>query len=426
LIIHVVKSGESLYSISRLYNVSFYKIALDNELADPNRLIVGQTLVILGGVRRHIVASGQTFYTIAVTYGLTLSELNAANSSLANISLIYPGQILNIPTSTRKIGTIEVNGYAFTNITNEVLQKTLPYLTYISIFSHQVKEDGTLISINDAPIIAAARQAKVAPILVITNLVPGGGFNSDLAHTILASSQLSDTLLNNVLQTLRAKQYYGLDIDFEYVYPDDKQLYNNFLKKAVEKLSPLGFSVTTALAPKLSAKQKGLLYEAHDYPVHGELASHVILMTYEWGYTFGPPMAVAPLNAVKRVLDYAVTAIPSNKILMGIPNYGYVWTLPYQRGTRATVISNVGAVNIAAREGAEIKYDKVAQSPYFNYYGDNGKQRVAWFEDARSIRAKLKLVNELNLSGVSYWTIGRFFPQNFLVLKSLYNIKKVI
>lgn len=121
MIIHVVKSGESLYSISRLYNVSFNKIAVDNELADPNRLIVGQTLVILGGVRRHIVVSGQTFYTIAVTYGLTLSELNAANSNLANISLIYPGQILNIPTSTRKIGTIEVNGYAFTNITNELL-----------------------------------------------------------------------------------------------------------------------------------------------------------------------------------------------------------------------------------------------------------------------------------------------------------------
>ncbi|MGH4117391.1 glycoside hydrolase family 18 protein [Clostridium sp.] len=426
MIIHVVKSGESLYSISRLYNVSFNKIAVDNELADPNRLIVGQTLVILGGVRTHIVASGQTFYTIAVTYGLTINELSAANSNLTNIALIFPGQILDIPASNRKLGTIEVNGYAFSNITNEVLQKTLPYLTYLSIFSHQVKEDGTLISINDASIIEAARQAKVAPILVITNLVPGGGFNSDLAHTILGSAQLSDTLLNNVLQTLRAKKYYGLDIDFEYVYPDDRQLYNNFLKKAVEKLKPLGFSVTTALAPKLSDEQKGLLYEAHDYPVHGKLASHVILMTYEWGYTFGPPMAVAPLNAVRRVLDYAVTAIPSDKILMGIPNYGYDWTLPYKRGTKATVISNVGAINIASREGAEIKYDMVAQAPYFNYYDGNGKQHVAWFEDARSIRAKLKLVNELNLSGVSYWTIGRFFPQNWLVLKSLYNIKKVI
>ena len=90
-----------------------------------------------------------TFYTIAVTYGLTLNELVGAKSNVTNISLIYPGQILNIPASNRKLGTIEVNGYTFTNISNEVLTKTLPYLTYLSIFSHQVKEDGTLISIND-------------------------------------------------------------------------------------------------------------------------------------------------------------------------------------------------------------------------------------------------------------------------------------
>jgi spore germination protein len=426
LIIHVVKSGESLYSISRLYNVSPNKVAEDNELENPSRLVVGQTLVILEGVRKHTVASGQTFYSIAVTYGLTISELAAANPQVANPSLIYPGQVLNIPSSTRKLGTIEVNGYTFPNINMEVLRKTLPNLTYLSIFSHEVKEDGTLTAINDTPLIEAARQAKVAPLLVITNLLPGGGFSSDLAHTILSSVQLQDTLLNNVLQTLRAKNYYGLDIDFEYIYPADRQLYNNFLRKAVEKLKPLGYSVTTALAPKISADQKGLLYEAHDYPVHGQLASHVILMTYEWGYTFGPPMAVAPLNAVRRVLDYAVTAIPRDKILMGIPNYGYDWTLPYQRGTRATTLSNVGAVDLAARFGGEIQYDEVSKAPFFNYYDNNAKQHVVWFEDARSIRAKLQLVNEFRLSGISYWTIGRYFPQNWLVLNSLYNIKKVI
>jgi spore germination protein len=426
LIIHVVRPGESLYSISQLYNVNFNKVAADNELQDPNRLVIGQTLVILEGVRRHRVASGQSLYTIATNYGLTVNELIAANPQIANPVLIYPGQIINIPESTRKLGTIEVNGYAFPNINLEVLRKTLPYLTYLSIFSHEVSEDGSLRTINDTPLIQAARQANVAPLLVITNLLPGGGFSSDLARSILSSEVVQDRLLDNVVQTLRTKNYYGLDIDFEYVYPEDRELYNNFVRKAVEKLNPLGFSVTTALAPKISAEQVGLLYEAHDYPAHGRLVSHVILMTYEWGYTFGPPMAVAPLNAVKRVLDYAVTAIPSNKILMGIPNYGYDWTLPYQRGTRATTVSNVGAVNIAAREGAAIQYDKVSESPYFNYYDNNGRQHVVWFEDARSIRAKLQTVNEYRLGGISYWTINRYFPQNWLVLRSLYDIRKVL
>lgn len=70
-----------------------------------------------------------------------------------------------------------------------------------------------------------------------------------------------------------------------------------------------------------------------------------MLMTYEWGYTYGPPMAVAPLNMVRRVVEYAVSAIPVEKISLGIPNYGYEWPLPYVRGTtKAQSISNREAV----------------------------------------------------------------------------------
>ena len=75
---------------------------------------------------------------------------------------------------------------------------------------------------------------------------------------------------------------------------------------------------------------------------------------------------------------------------------------------------------------AQIQYDVVAQSPFFNYYDDKGKQHVVWFEDARSIYAKLRLVNEFKLSGVSYWTIAKYFPQNWLVLNSLFDVKKLL
>lgn len=55
-------------------------------------------------------------------------------------------------------------------------------------------------------------------------------------------------------------------------------------------------------------------------------------MTYEWGFTYGPPMAVAPLNAVERVVQYAVSRIEAGKLLLGFPNYAYDWTLPYEAG----------------------------------------------------------------------------------------------
>lgn len=140
----------------------------------------------------------------------------------------------------------------------------------------------------------------------------------------------------------------------------------------------------------------------------------------------GPPLAVSPINSVRQVLDYAVTEIPPEKILMGVPNYGYDWTLSYKPGTMAQTITNVGAVDLARQVGATIQYDKTSQAPYFYYYDKSGKQHVVWFEDARSIDAKLRLVNEYGLAGVSYWTINRFFPQNWLVQDSLYDVDKIL
>lgn len=426
MIIHVVKRGESLYGISKLYGVSYSKIASDNELTNPNELIVGQALVILQGTRKHKILPGQSLYIIAKIYGVTVQNLYTANPTLKSSIPIYPGEVINIPPATQKLGSIEVNGYALPTMNMNVLVKTLPNLTYLSIFSYEILPNGTLKSINDVPLIEAARRAKVAPMMVITNLKEGGGFDSNLAHIILTDETIQNTLLNNIINTLRTKNYYGLDIDLEYIFPADREMYNTFLRKVVNRLKPLGYTVTTALAPKPSGNIKGLLYEAHDYPVHGALASHVILMTYEWGYTAGPPMPVAPINLVKGILNYAVTVIPSRKIFMGIPNYGYDWTLPYVAGTTATALGNVEAVDLARKVYASIQYDYTAQAPFFNYYDSSGKRHIVWFEDARSINAKLRTVNAYNLGGVSYWTIGKYFPQNWLVQNALFDVRKVI
>jgi len=424
--IHVVKPGESVYSIANLYGVPWQNIVSDNELENPDQLVVGQTLVILQGNRQHVVRRGESLYLIALQYQVRINDIINANPQITNPAVLQVGQVITIPQRDIRFGPIQVNGYAFPDIDMEVLRKTLPNLTYLSIFSYQVNADGSLDTINDLPLIQAARSFRVAPLMVITNIGENGGFDSDLASTILGSTAIQDTLLDNIVRVLEEKNYSGLDINFEYIYPSDRENYNNFLRRVVARLRPLGYSITTALAPKIAADQEGLLYEAHDYPVHGALADHVILMTYEWGYTYSPPRAVAPINEIRRVLNYAVTAIPREKIFMGIPNYGYNWTLPFEEGSAAQTISNTGAVDLAYEVGAWISFDPISQAPFFRYYDSDGRQHEVWFEDARSILAKLTLANEFKVGGISYWTINRYFPQNWLVLNSIYDVVKVL
>lgn len=134
-------------------------------------------------------------------------------------------------------------------------------------------------------------------------------------------------------------------------------------------------------------------------------------------------MAVAPLNMVRRVVEYAVTEIPPQKIKLGIPNYGYDWPLPYERGvTRARTIGNIEAVQIAIEHGVNIQFDEVAQSPFFRYT-EEGIEHEVWFEDVRSIRAKFGLIQEFGLVGAGYWQLMQLFRANWLLMADTFWIR---
>jgi spore germination protein len=337
--------------------------------------------------------------------------------------MISPGTVLVIPGRQRPL--IYVNGFIYMlgEQAAPIVSENAEYLTYMSPFAYLIKEDGTLQPIPDGPALQAALSHKVAPMMAITNFTATAR-GENLASVVLNDPNIINRLLTEILRIMNEKGYRGLNVDFENVLPADREAYNRFLQLTVNRLHPEGYFVSTSLAPKEGPQQAGLLYEAHDYPAHGRIADFVVLMTYEWGYRKGPPRAISPLNLIRRVLDYAVTVIPREKIFFGFQIYARDWVLPHVAGQEAETFSCQEAVSRAVRFGASIQYDPVAQSPFFRYTDQSGRGHEVWFEDARSAQAKFDTVKNYRLAGISYWALGYPFPQNWALLGDNFTIRK--
>lgn len=362
MIIYIVKIGDDIDSIAFFYGVPVNRIIYVNQLEYPYRLAVGQALLI------------------------TFEEIVGGRNIVGN-------------------------GFAYPFINPWVLTQTLPFLTELSVFSYGFTTEGELIN----PVLPTEWMVEEAiaygtrPILTLTPFGPDGQFSNYLIHAILSNVSAKDRLIENLYNAVLRQGYQGVNIDFEFILAEDRDLFTEFVRDVTAAINTLGYEVTVDLAPKTSRDQPGLLYEGKDYAGLGAVADRTLIMTYEWGYTYGPAMAVAPVNKVREVIDYAVTEIPREKISMGVPNYGYDWTLPYVRGeSKATTIGNIEAVQIAIQNNAEILFDEISQTPYFHYVS-NGMTHEVWFEDARSILAKYRLLREYNLHGIGCWQIMQLF-----------------
>ncbi|WP_294146768.1 glycosyl hydrolase family 18 protein [uncultured Clostridium sp.] len=390
--IYIVKEGDTIDAIAGAAGMDPLRLAFENQIDAPYRLVVGQSLLVTGG--------GE----------------NGTESRLEGIQI-----------SDEQTGPVIMNGYAYPWIEEEVLTETCRFLTSISIFSYGFTETGELIPPSgegEEDVIQEAERQNVIPVLVLTPLGADGRFNNNLVSVLVGSLEIQQKLIRELWTVVQEKGYGEVDVDFEYVLAEDRELFADFVRRLRIIMNLFGIRVTVALAPKTSRDQRGLLYEGIDYKALGEAANGVLLMTYEWGYTYGPPMAVAPINMVRRVVEYALSEIPAEKISLGIPNYGYDWPIPYEQGvTRAISIGYTEAIRLAVDHGVRIYFDETAQSPHFRYW-QYGIQHEVWFEDVRSMHAKFELIKEFGLAGTGYWQLMRLFRANWLLADHEFLIQK--
>lgn len=102
---YVVQRGDTLSAIAAMYNVSVDSIVAANpEITDPDRIYAGQVLRIPVGHTKYVtyvVKQGDSLYKIARMYGVSLNNIIAANPQIENVDLIFPGQVIRVPLRRR-------------------------------------------------------------------------------------------------------------------------------------------------------------------------------------------------------------------------------------------------------------------------------------------------------------------------------------
>lgn len=426
--IYTVKAGDSIYSIAKQFRIDAGKIIRANELPNPNQLVIGQSMVIPINGTYYTVKAGDTIWKVGRKLGVSYQAIANANNVSVTAPLT-PGRRILIPPSPNKrngefLGYVETSNRKITPQTEKMINQNAKYLTYLGPANFEVQKDGSLKAPPLNNLGSIAKENDVIFLMVLAN-IENGAFSDEVGRAILNNKDVQDTLLNNIVKTAKEQNFRDIHFDFEFLRPADKEAYIAFLQKAKKRLQDEQLLMSVALAPKTSRDQKGKWYEAHDYKAIGEIANFVVPMTYEWGYSGGPPMAVSPIGPVRDVLEYAISEIPSSKIIMGQNLYGYDWTLPYKPGGEyAKAISPQRAIELAARYKVAIQYDNKAQAPFFRYKDEQQRTHEVWFEDARSIQAKFDLIKELKLRGMAYWKLGLDFPQNWLLIEDNFKITK--
>ena len=353
----------------------------------------------------HVVTPGESLWQIAGYYNVTIAKIMNTNQ-LPDPNGLVVGESLVIPTEnifhTVSSGetlwniaqtyrtTIQAIAQA-NKITN--LNNIYPGLTlYIKAPRYIIKTGDTLLRIAQSYGVTLQALLKVNDIQRPNIVSPG-------TVLIIPIKQRPVIYVNAYIYKLK-------ELAAPIVMEDGKHL---------TYLSPFAYKI----------KEDGSLYQDHDYEAHGRIVDFVVLMTYEWGYRKGPPQAISPLNEIKRVLDYAVSVIPIERIYFGFQIYARDWILPFTPGGEAETFSNQEAIQRAVKNNAVIQYDSIAQSPFYHYIDKQGIMHEVWFEDARSAQAKFDIVKNYNLKGISYWALGYPFPQNWALLEDNFTIKKV-
>ncbi|HEY8892034.1 MAG TPA: glycosyl hydrolase family 18 protein [Clostridium sp.] len=380
--IYNVRSGDSIFSIAQKYVVSSQSIVNINGLTEPQKLVIGMNLVI----------PTQSLY-----------DMQQSKTTIETLGYYTP------PSYKDAISLIDNLGQSF---------------TYLGIYYFHVIATGDIVEDIDIDILTISYEKKISFLPVVTNMSENN-FSSELARTIISNPVVTNNFVNGILELLKKYDLQGINIDFENLYPVDRNLFTEFIRILSQALHKNNKILVLNIAPKWQDWPEKEWAGFFDYNALGPYIDIAAIMTYEWGWREGSPRPTAPINYIKQSLDYAIANnIPANKILMGMTLYGYDWNTSNGIKNIATTVTLSQVWDLARLHNGSIYFDVETKQPYMNYIDFNREYHVVWFEDALSHYWKYQLLKDFNLRGAFYWTINLPFPSTWYILSNMFNITK--
>lgn len=287
--------------------------------------------------------------------------------------------------------------YANTDDAYQSLVSNSAYIDMLVYTSYFIGQDGNLYG-YDSPRTLKWGQDNQKPVIAMF-----GNHNLDLNHKVISDEQVQAQAIQSI-KSLMAKGYSGINLDFEWVPAEDRELFSRFVERLVAELRPSGYLVTLSLPAKTNENLASNWVGAFDYKRLGQLADYIAIMTYDQHWKGGPPGPIGDLAWMESVMNYALANIPSNKLLLGIPAYGYDW--PLVSGQNAKALTARNAVNLAARIGRTPQLHEPSGESWFEYPDEQGIPHKVYFNTAKSMEYKLELVHKLDLGGMAMWRLG--------------------
>ncbi len=425
MIIHVIEAGETVYTIADEYGVSPEWIIRENGIINPLDLAVGGALVILFPKVTHMVVEGDTIEKIATLYKITIMDLLRNNIYLSDQEYLSIGDVLVIEYEDEKKSNLAVFGYSYHFTEEKVLQKTLPFLTYLIIFGCSIGENGIFKEMEDARIIQYSKIYGVAPIMIITFQDKGVKAGTNIINLILNDDKLRCETIERIIDVLVKKGYSGISIGSVYVYPSDRELFIEFVEELIDRVHDLGLLFIDTVVLSTFGLVSDVFSTQNYTNIINQLSDSSVVFPYSVGITSVAPIGIASYNALIDMMHYILDYIDVDKFQLGINTVGYIWEIPYVPGiSEGNAISVNSAIQLARDYNIPILFDVGTQAAFF-IYEDGDREFLIRFRDARSIVTLLSVVDEFFPNGIGVWNTTTFFNALWLIVNSQYYIDKV-